>query len=46
MGRFNWILIKNTLLATASICALIAGTVVSVEDIIKMYTSSDDDGEH
>lgn len=38
MGRFHWKLIKNVFLAVAAICALIAGTVVSVEDIIGMYT--------
>lgn len=38
MGRFNWILIKNIILIIASICALVAGTIVSVDSIVEMYT--------
>lgn len=38
-GRFHWILIKNVVLATASVLGLIAGSWVSVEDIIEVYSS-------
>lgn len=37
-GRFHWILIKNIILGTASICALVAGSWVSIVDIIGIYT--------
>lgn len=37
MGRCHWKLIKNVFLAILAICALVTGTVVSLEDIIGMY---------
>lgn len=42
MGRYNWILIKNIILIIASLCALVAGTIVSVDSIIEMYTAEAD----
>lgn len=42
-GRFHWILIKNVVLGTASICALVAGSWVSISDIIDIYSG---DSEH
>lgn len=38
-GRFHWSLIKNVVLGSASILALVAGSWVSIEDIIKEYSS-------
>lgn len=43
MGRFHWKLIKNVFLMVASILALIAGSVVSIEDIIKLYTADEEE---
>lgn len=39
-GRFHWILIKNVVLATAALFALVAGSWVSVQDIIEVYAPS------
>lgn len=38
MGRYNWKLIKNGFLVVAAICVLVLGTVVNVEDIVRMYS--------
>lgn len=37
-GMGNWILIKNILLIVFSFCALCAGSVVSIHEIIKLYS--------
>lgn len=36
-GRFHWALIKNGLLAVAAWLALVAGSWVSLEDIVAIY---------
>uniref|UniRef100_A0A336MRI7 CSON000253 protein n=1 Tax=Culicoides sonorensis TaxID=179676 RepID=A0A336MRI7_CULSO len=41
LGKFNWILWKNILLGIFSILALIAGSAVSVVNIIKIYSGED-----
>lgn len=37
-GVFNWKLIKNLILGTFSIIALIAGTIISINDVIELYS--------
>lgn len=44
-GRFHWNLIKNVVLAVAAVLALIAGSWVSIIDIIAEYSPSEN-GEH
>lgn len=41
-GKFNWILWKNILLITFSLVAVFSGAFVSVQDIIGIYTKSDE----
>lgn len=43
-GRFHWILIKNIFLAIFAIIALIAGSAVSILNIIKIYTGGEEEG--
>lgn len=43
LGPFNWILVKNIILGIFSILALIAGSAVSIMNIIKLYSGGDDD---
>ncbi|XP_055918119.1 proton-coupled amino acid transporter-like protein pathetic isoform X2 [Eupeodes corollae] len=38
LGRWNWILVKNVILSILAILALIAGSFVSISEIIKMYS--------
>ncbi|XP_055858843.1 proton-coupled amino acid transporter-like protein pathetic isoform X2 [Episyrphus balteatus] len=38
LGKWNWIYVKNIILSILALCALIAGSFVSVKDIIKMYS--------
>lgn len=38
-GRYHWILIKNVILMVTAVFALITGSLVSIEDIIRMYTT-------
>ena len=38
LGKWNWIYVKNIILSFLALCALIAGSFVSVKDIIKMYS--------
>ncbi|XP_063705086.1 proton-coupled amino acid transporter-like protein pathetic [Culicoides brevitarsis] len=38
LGRFNWILCKNIILGVFSILALIAGSAVSINNIINIYS--------
>lgn len=44
-GRFHWLLIKNVLLGTFAILAAIAGSTVSIMEIVKIYTGGHDDEE-
>lgn len=44
-GRFKWKLWKNIFLIAFSLIALISGAVVSMGNIIKLYTESDDTQE-
>ena len=37
MGWGKWKLIKNILLCILSLCALVAGAAVSIDEIIKLY---------
>lgn len=38
LGTFKWILIKNVIFGAFSIFALVSGSFVSIEEIIKLYT--------
>lgn len=38
LGTFKWILVKNIIFGAFSIFALVAGSFVSIEEIIKLYT--------
>lgn len=38
LGKMNWILIKNIILSLFAIFALVTGSIVSVQDIIKEYS--------
>lgn len=37
MGKWNWILIKNVILALFSVVAIVTGSLVSIQAIIKEY---------
>lgn len=39
LGTFKWVLIKNVIFGAFSIFALVAGSFVSIEEIIKIYTN-------
>lgn len=39
LGKFKWILIKNVIFSTFSIFALVSGSYVSIEEIVKLYTN-------
>nr|XP_019555078.2 proton-coupled amino acid transporter-like protein pathetic [Aedes albopictus] len=39
LGTFKWILIKNVIFGAFSLFALVSGSYVSIEEIVKMYTS-------
>ncbi|XP_055624760.1 proton-coupled amino acid transporter-like protein pathetic [Toxorhynchites rutilus septentrionalis] len=41
LGTFKWVLIKNVIFGAFSIFALIAGSYVSIEEIIKLYTGEE-----
>lgn len=41
LGMFKWKLVKNVIFGAFSIFALIAGSYVSIEEIIKMYTENE-----
>lgn len=41
LGTFKWILVKNIIVGAFSIFALVAGSFVSIEEIIKLYTGDD-----
>lgn len=40
-GRFHWNLVKNVVVASAAIVALVLGSWVSIEDIIHVYSSNE-----
>lgn len=40
LGKFKWILIKNIIFGAFSIFALVSGSYVSIEEIVKMYTEN------
>lgn len=44
-GRFHWIMIKNIFLGIFAIAALISGSAVSINEIIKIYTGGHSDEE-
>jgi len=41
LGAFRWKLWKNLFLIAFALVALVSGTVVSVTDIVKLYTSDE-----
>ncbi|XP_058827303.1 proton-coupled amino acid transporter-like protein CG1139 [Topomyia yanbarensis] len=41
LGMFKWILVKNIIFGAFAIFALVAGSYVSIEEIVKLYTGSD-----
>ncbi|XP_062558473.1 proton-coupled amino acid transporter-like protein pathetic [Armigeres subalbatus] len=41
LGTFKWILVKNVIFGAFSIFALVSGSYVSIEEIIKLYTEDD-----
>lgn len=41
LGKFKWILIKNVIFSAFSIFALVSGSFVSIEEIVKLYTGKD-----
>lgn len=38
LGCCKWVLVKNTVLSIIAVCALVAGSYVSIKDIIKLYS--------
>ncbi|XP_053687631.1 proton-coupled amino acid transporter-like protein pathetic [Sabethes cyaneus] len=40
LGTFKWILVKNVIFGAFAVFALVAGSYVSIEEIVKMYTEN------